>query len=104
MSLFVASETESFPEAFFSLLWGKFLDFYSVNVHGIGVLGHSWRGEGLEGLGSPSASLGDLLCTAPLILEMDHFRVLVINLFWYSIERHDSFHEQGRDSGHEETD
>ena len=74
MSLFVASETESLFETFLSLLWGEFLDFHDIDIHGIGVFSCFGRGrEELEGLGRLSASLGNLFRMVPLVLEMDHF-------------------------------
>ena len=100
----MTSEAKFLLETFLSLFWGELLDFYCINVHGIRVFSCLRRGEGLESLGRPPALLGDLLHTVPLVLEMDCFGVPVVNLFWYSVERHDAFHERGRDSSGEETD
>ena len=100
-----ASEAKSFLKTFFLFFQGKVSDFYHVDVHGVGVFcSPRGRGKGLEGLSGPSASLGDLLCAVPLVLEMDHFRVPVIDFFWYSVKRHDLLHERSGDSSSKETD
>ena len=104
MSTFVALETKSLLGALLSFFWGKFLDFDCINVHGIGVFGSSRRREGLESLGRLSTLLSDLFHVVSLVLEMDCLRVLVINLFWYSVKGHDSLHEQGGDSSSKATD
>ena len=74
VSLFAASKAKSLLEAFFSFFLGKLLEFYCINVYGIGIFGGSggW-GKGLEGLGRSSTLLGDLLRIVPLVLEMDCF-------------------------------
>ena len=105
MSLFAALKAKSFLEAFLLFLWGKLLEFYHVNVHGIGVFSHSrGKGKGLESLGRPSASLSNLLHAVPLILKMNSFGVPVINFVWYSVKGHDLLHGQGGDSSSEEAD
>ena len=106
MSTFVAMEAKSLFGALFVFFWGKFLwKFDHINIHGIGVLGGS-RGQGkrLESLSGPSALLSDLLSTIPLVLEVGGFRVSVVDFIWDCIEGHDPLHEQGGDSGGEETD
>ena len=104
MSLLLTSKTKLFLEAFLSLFWSELLDFYDINIHGIGVFSCSRGREGLESLGRPSTSLGDLFHTIPLVLEMDCFRVSIINLLRYSIKGHDVLHEQDEDSDSKETD
>ena len=74
MSFLLAAETESLLEALFLFFWGKSFDLYSINVHGIGVFGHSReRGEGLESLGGSSILLSDLVIMISLVLKMDCF-------------------------------
>ena len=69
------------------------------------VFSHSrGKGKGLESLGRPSASLSDLFCVVPLILEVDCFRVPIIDFVRYSVKGHDPLHEQGGDSGGKEAD
>ena len=105
MSLFAALETKSLFEAFLSFFWSEFPDFYEVNIHGIGVFGHRSRGgEGLEGPGRPPASLDNLFCAVPLILEVDGFQIPLINFIQYRVQGHDLLHEQGGDSISKETD
>ena len=58
----------------------------------------------MESLSGPSALLSDLLSTIPLVLEVGGFRVSVVDFIWDCIEGHDPLHEQGGDSGGEETD
>ena len=100
MSFLAASKAKSLFETLFSFFWSKFLDFYYINIHSIGVFGHHsrGRGEGLEGLGGPSTSLNDLFCTIPLVLKVDGLEVPVIDLVWYRVKRYDPLHEWGRDS------
>ena len=98
VSLLVAAKAQSFFETFLLFFWSEFLDFYCINVHGIGVFGcPGGRGERLESLGRPSASLGNLLGMIPLILKVDGFGVPVVNFVWHSIKGHDSFHERSGD-------
>ena len=48
--------------------------------------------------------MSNLLGAIPLVLEVSCLRVPFLNFIRDSIERHDSFHEHGGDSGSEETD
>ena len=106
MSTFAASEAKSFLNALLSFFWGKFLrEFDCINVHGVGVLGSlGGRGKRLESLSRPPTSLSDLLGMIPLILEVNHFRVPVVDFIWDCVEGHDLLHEWGGDSSGEETD
>ena len=58
----------------------------------------------MEGLDRPLTSLGDLFSAVPLVLEVDDFRVPVIDLVWYGIKGHDLLHKQGGDSSGKEAD
>ena len=104
-STFVALEAESLLDVLFSLFRGEFLrEFDYVNIYGIEVFGSSGgQGDGLEGLSRPSTSLSNLLNTIPLILEVSHLRVPVVNFIWDCVEGHDPLHEQGGDSSGKET-
>ena len=48
--------------------------------------------------------MSDLLSAIPLVLEVSCLGVPFVNFIRDSVEGHDPFHEQGRDSGSEETD
>ena len=104
MPLLAISETQPLFEAFVSFLRGEFLDSDHVDIHGIRVLGCFRGGEGLEGLGRPSTSLGNLLCMVPLVLKVDGFGVPVVDFVWYGVKGHDPLHEQSGDSGDKEAD
>ena len=72
VSLHVASKAELPFETFFLLFWSEFFNFHCIDIHGVWVLGHcSRRGEGLEGLCRPPASLGNLFYMVPLVLEVN---------------------------------
>ena len=59
--------------------------------------------EVLEGLGSPSTVLDNLVCLISFVLEVDGLSVPFIDLTENSVEGHDSFHEQCVNSNSEET-
>ena len=74
VSAFAAVETESFLGTLFLFFWGEFLGKSDcVNIHGIGVFDGPGVGEGLESLGRPFTSLGDLFSMIPLVLEVGGF-------------------------------
>ena len=105
VSAFAAVEAKSFLGTLLMFFRGhSFWELDCVNVHGICVPSCVRRGERLEGLGGPSASLSDLFHVIPLVLEVGGFSVPVINFIWDGIKGHDLLHKQGGDSGSEEAD
>ena len=105
MSTFAAAKAESLFGALLPFFQSESLGkFDCVGVHGIGVLDDSGgRGKRLEGLSRPSTSLSDLFGTIPLILEVSHLGVPVIDLVRDSVMGHDPLHEWGGNSGGKET-
>ena len=47
----------------------------------------------MEGLSSPSTSLGYLFCLVPIVLEMSGLDIPFINFVRDSVKGHDPFHE-----------
>ena len=95
MSTLSVMETESPFGTALLFLRGQLWKSDCINVHGIGILGHSREGggEGLEGLSGPSILLGDLFSVIPLVLEVGGFHVPVINFIWDCAKGHDLLHE-----------
>ena len=106
MSTFAAVEAKPLLGALLSFFQDEFLgELDHINIHGIGVFGRSGvQGKRLESLSRPPASLNDLLSAIPLILEVNHLGVLVVDFIWDGVEGHDPLHERGGDSGGKETD
>ena len=48
--------------------------------------------------------MSNLFHAVPLVLEVDGFRVPVVDLVWYGVKGHDLLHEWGGDSSSEEAD
>ena len=106
MSTFTTAEAKSFLGTLLLFFWHEFLEeFDCINVHDIGVLGDfGGQGKILESLSGPPTSLSDLLSVIPLVLEVSHFRIPVINFIWDCVEGHDPLHEWGGDPNGKETD
>ena len=56
----------------------------------------------MEGLSCPSAALGNLVCSVPLVLEVSGLDVPFIDFARDSVQRHDPLHKRHRDSGGKE--
>ena len=68
--------------------------FDHINVHSIEVFNCSGgEGEGLEGLGSPSTSLGNLVSMVPLVLKVCGFSIPLVDFVRDSVKGYDSLHE-----------
>ena len=58
----------------------------------------------MEGLGGPSATLGNLVYLISLVLKMSGLGVPPINSCEDGVKGHDLLHKWGRDSSNKETD
>ena len=104
ISILTAAEAESFLGTFFLLFMGQFWNFNCVYVHGVEVFDSGGRGEGLEGLGGLSTTLGNLVSAVPLVLEMSSFGVPLVDFAWNGVKGHDLFHKWYRDPSSKEAD
>ena len=100
MSGFSALKALAFPDAFFSLLLGEFLNVNGVDIHGV------WVDFGVLVVGMVSLDrvrvigflVGDGICPFPLGFKMDGTSVPIVDFGGDSVHAIDLFHEGGRDS------